>query len=140
MNTSSLSRKLAHSGDSAGAIAEATAQAKKEEAQKLKRANNQEYTTKALFALVRTYGTILARWGGGGNEDIVGRASVKKKSASNNGKSSIKEALGKGDPLAQSLLNAVCFSTPVLQTLWAVIQSDPLAISDLYKVIDEDKT
>ena len=136
VNTSSLSRQLARSGDSADAISEATAQAKKEEAQKLKGSNNQEYTTKALLALVRTYGCILARWGGAGKEDIVDRASTKKKSAD---KSSIKEALGKGDPLAQSLLNVICFSTPVLQTLWAIIQSDPLAISDLYKVIDEDK-
>lgn len=138
VNTSSLSRKLAHSGDNSGAIAEASAQAKKEEAQKLKRANNQEYTTKALFALVRTYGCILARWGGYGKEDIVGRAPAKKKSAEN-GKSSTKEALGKPDPLAQSLLNAICFSTPVVETLWAIIQSDNHTISDLYKVIDEDK-
>ena len=136
MNTSSLSRQLARSGDSADAISEATAQAKKGEAQKLKGSNNQEYTTKALLALVRTYGCILARWGGAGKEDIIDRASTKKKSAD---KSSIKEALGKGDPLAQSLLNVICFSTPVLQTLWAIIQSDPLAISDLYTVIDEDK-
>ena len=138
VNTSSLSRKLAHSGDNSGAIAEASAQARKEEAQKLKRANNQEYTTKALFALIRTYGCILARWGGSGKDDVVGRAPAKKKSAENG--QSTKEALGNPDALAQSLLNAICFSTPVVETLWAIIQSDNHIISDLYKVIDEDKS
>lgn len=140
-NTSSLARKLAHGGNESDvAIAEALAGATTKEAGKSKRSTtNQGYSTKALFALVRTYGCILARWGGSGKDDIVGRATVKKKSAENERQPSTKDALGKADPLAQSLLNAICFSTPLVETLWALIQSDSETISDLYKLIDDDK-
>ena len=141
MNTSSLSRKLAHGGkDSDVAIAEALVGATTKEAGKSKRSTtNQECSTKALFALVRTYGCLWARWGGSGKDDIVGRASVRKKSADNERRPSTKDALGKADPLAQSLLNAICFSTPLVETLWALIQSDSETISDLYNLIDDDK-
>jgi len=58
---------------------------------------------------------------------------------------SIKKATGsesatsKADPCVLSLMNVLCFSTPVLKSLWAIIQSEATVISDLHKTLDVNK-
>uniref|UniRef100_A0A7S1VV74 HECT-type E3 ubiquitin transferase n=1 Tax=Grammatophora oceanica TaxID=210454 RepID=A0A7S1VV74_9STRA len=45
----------------------------------------------------------------------------------------------KPDPCSVSLLNVISFSTSIVQTSWAIIQSDPTVVSELYAIIDETK-
>ena len=137
VNTSSISRQLAHGKDADCSIVIAETLAKKEKAEKRNRGQNQVYTTKALFAC-RTYACVISRWGGNGNDDIVGRAPARSKK--NSTQASYSEAVDKPDPIVQSLLNTLSFSTPVVKTLWALIQSDSDIVSDLYALMNEEKS
>jgi len=141
VNTSTISRQLANgSGSSSGMSAIESSYTKKGQVKEKKDVSNssQQYSTTALFALCRTYGCIIARWGGSGKADIVGRASSSSSSRQSSDVSS-SDATDKADPLVQSLLNVMCFSTPIVKTLWAIIQSDQHVVSDLYALIDENK-
>jgi ubiquitin-protein ligase E3 C len=128
INTSSVSRTLAESGGKGAASSSS--------ALKVSRVS---YTPDLLIALCRVYGIVLARMGGGGKEDIVKRArdvSLAKR----DGKGVKKEmATATTDPCTQTLLNVVCFSTPLIRVLWGLIQSDSGIVSDLYAIIDPNK-
>eukprot|EP00956_Cyclotella_meneghiniana_P027192 scaffold60450_cov51-Cyclotella_meneghiniana.AAC.1 len=82
----------------------------------------------------RTYGTIISRWGGGGQDDLVKRYIPDTKKSSN-GKAST-QAARTPEPNVTALLNVLCFSTPLLNTTWSIVQSNKKVVSDLYAVID----
>jgi hypothetical protein len=135
INTSSVSRKLAESGNKGREALQ------NQETEVVgQRATKESYSPELLIALCHVYGIILARWGGGGREDIIRRGKDSgplMKKDDNGTKQEI--AMAKPDMCAQSLLNVLCFSTPVLRSLWGLIQSDGAVISDLYAVIDPTK-
>jgi ubiquitin-protein ligase E3 C len=130
MNTSSVSRKLAggtHDRSSTSAVLD------KSDGKSSGAFNNREYSSDLLFALCRTFSIILARWGGGGKDDVVRRVS----GSHSNGEKEI--ATSKPEPCVLLLLNVLCFSTPIVKVTWAIIQSDDATVSDLYTIIDSDK-
>jgi ubiquitin-protein ligase E3 C len=43
------------------------------------------------------------------------------------------------EPCVTALLNVMCFSTNFLTSAWAIIQSNPRVVADLYDVIDVKK-
>ena len=94
-----------------------------------------EYSVSLLLALCRVYGTIISRWGGNGQEDLVRRAqpSLDPAKRGKEGASSFAE------PCVTALLNVLCFSTSFVTSSWAIIQSNPRVVSDLYSVIDVSK-
>ena len=94
------------------------------------------YSSELLFSLCRVYATVLARWNGIGHDDIV--AGTRWEDPRNEDRKA--RATSKADPLTHMLLNVLCFSTSVVQTTWALSQSDPDVISDLYSVIDEKRS
>jgi hypothetical protein len=49
------------------------------------------------------------------------------------------QATGTVEPCVTAMLNVLCFSTSLLNTSWAIIQSNPKVVSDLYAVIDVNK-
>lgn len=49
------------------------------------------------------------------------------------------DAAGTLEPCVTALLNVLCFSTPLLNTTWAIIQSNSKVVADLYSVIDVNK-
>jgi hypothetical protein len=99
--------------------------------------NNILELTHFTFDPGRTYGTIISRWGGGGKDDLVKRYLPEpKKSVSINASD---QAAGTLEPCVTALLNVLCFSTSLLSTSWAIIQSNPKVVSDLYDVIDVNK-
>ena len=83
----------------------------------------------------RAYGTIISRWGGGGKEDLVKRVVSNRESA----KEGREYASATLEPCVTSLLNVLCFSTSIVASSWAIIQSNPRVVSDLYAVIDVRK-
>jgi hypothetical protein len=91
------------------------------------------YTPQFFKALCRVYGIVLARWGGGGGNDIVRGASVIG-SRHQGGNHEVATLLP--DPCTQSLLSVLCFSTPFVRFSWAMIQSEgmhPIAESAAVK-------
>ena len=131
INTSSISKKLASSGGNASASVETA---------KLVGARPKVYSTELLFSLVRVYAIVLSRWGGGGKDDIVGRVrdgSVRQRDHQGSPRQEV--ATSSPDPKTQTLLSVICFSTPLLQALWSIIQSDPNIVADVYGIIDPSK-
>jgi ubiquitin-protein ligase E3 C len=129
MDTSSVSRKLAggaHDRSSTSAVLDES------DDKSSGVLNKREYSSDLLFALCRTFSVVLARWGGGGKDDIVRRIS----GSHSNGEREI--ATAKPEPCVLLLLNVLCFSTPILKVTWSIIQSDDATVSDLYKIIDSD--
>lgn len=140
MDTSSMSRKLAHGQgkhDRNVTNAILANDEAKDLASNLNDHTRAAYSADFLFALCRVYATVLARWGGDGRDDIVSKAPSWENPRSSRDSGEKKAwATAKADPLTRMLLNVLCFSTPVIQTTWALSQSDPGVVSDLYSVID----
>jgi len=135
MNTSTMSRKLAGSMQESSATPE-SAQTEKGENFTLKPpATQHEFIRELFLAICRTYSIILARWGGGGHDDIVRRAPSKSKNEKQRGV----VATAKPEACTMSLLNTLCFSTSIVKASWGVIQSDSAIISEVYSIIDADK-
>ena len=132
INTSSVSRTLAESGfkGNNGSKISHTANEKSI-------VSRQSYTPELLIALCRLYGIILARWGGGGKEDLIKRDGPIMKKDDKGAKQEI--ATGTPDPCTQTLLNVLCFSTSFVRASWGLIQSDSVVVSDLYALIDPQK-
>jgi len=78
------------------------------------------YTISLLVALCRSYGIILARWGGGGTFDYI----VTSKSTGENGNKNAIRATNQVQTCAQSLLNTIAFSTHIIRSIWGIIQLD----------------
>mmetsp|Transcript_2993 Transcript_2993/g.3460 ORF Transcript_2993/g.3460 Transcript_2993/m.3460 type:complete len:1148 (+) Transcript_2993:143-3586(+) len=137
MNTSSISRSLAHGKGGYNSITTKTMLDKLSFASSdnTKQSAVSSYNVQFLFALCRSYSVILARWGGGGKEDIVNRVSPSSKRSSGGGG----DASSKPEPCVLSLLNVICFGTNIVPALWSIIQSDPRVYGDLYGVIDSEK-
>lgn len=97
------------------------------------------YSPVFLLALCRVYAIVLARWGGGGRVDIT-KVSQWETPMSNREREDRKaQATATADPLMRMLLNVLCFSTPLVEASWALTQSNPGVISDLYSVIDANR-
>ena len=137
INTSSVSRTLAESGNKKAS--DNSSKKSMDASLKDNHIARQSYKPELLIALVRVYGIILSRWGGGGKEDIVKRVRDGQLMKRDENGANQEVATSKADPCTQALLNVLCFSTPILRTLWGMIQSDPDIISDLYTVIDSSK-
>ena len=90
-----------------------------------------------LSRIGRTYGTIISRWGGAGKDDLVKRYIPDSKKPGY--KKASDESASTMEPSVTALLNVLCFSTSLLNTAWAVIQSNRRVVSDLYDVIDLNK-
>ena len=135
MNTSSLSRQLANGKGSISRVVTSTELSSSEsDSRKTSTSKPQHvYSASFFFALCRAYGTIISRWGGNGKEDLVRRVSSKA------GELEIEAASAKLEPCVTALLNVLCFSTNILSSSWAIIQSNPKVVSDLYCVIDVNK-
>lgn len=78
---------------------------------------------------------MISRWGGGGKEDLVKRV-VSNKDTTKHTRESASQTL---EPCVTALLNVLCFSTSMVTSSWAVIQSNPRVVSDLYALIDVKK-
>eukprot|EP00554_Chaetoceros_debilis_P010606 CAMPEP_0194108264 /NCGR_PEP_ID=MMETSP0150-20130528/8003_1 /TAXON_ID=122233 /ORGANISM="Chaetoceros debilis, Strain MM31A-1" /LENGTH=932 /DNA_ID=CAMNT_0038796929 /DNA_START=1307 /DNA_END=4105 /DNA_ORIENTATION=+ len=90
-----------------------------------------------MFAVTRTYATILSRWGGNGTDaDFVPNTSASGGSGAPNLR---KQATDKIDPSMISLLNALCFSTSFIKVSWALIQTDSSISSDLMQLLDKKR-
>lgn len=87
------------------------------------------YNPALLFALCRMYATVLARWGGGGKEDIISRVEGRKNEI----------ATARPDPCSMALLNVLCFGTDLVKTSWGLIQGDKELASELANYIDRSK-
>lgn len=97
------------------------------------------YSPGFLFALCRVYATALARWGGGGRDDITKGAQWEDPLSFRESEDRKAQATATADPLTRTLLNVLCFSTPVVETSWALTQSHTGIVSDLYSVIDANR-
>ena len=135
MNTSSLSRQLA---DGKGSVSRAITKSvlSSDENDSMKKSKSQskhEYNLSFFFALCRAYGAIISRWGGNGKEDLVRRV------ASRTAEKEVQSASVHVEPCVTALLNVLCFSTDILTSSWAIIQSNSKVVSDLYSIIDVNK-
>ena len=99
----------------------------------------EEYSTNLLYALVRTYAIVLARWGGGGNHDLVKNVRRGDKNAGGSAAATVVQATSSQEACIVSLLSVLCFSTPIVRAAWGMIQSDSAAFSDVYAVIDGER-
>uniref|UniRef100_A0A7S4JH34 Uncharacterized protein n=1 Tax=Odontella aurita TaxID=265563 RepID=A0A7S4JH34_9STRA len=132
LNTSSVARNLARGKEGKSAIVSmlgSQASARKDSTTD----SVKGFSAVLLFSLCRTYGIILARWGGNGNGDIVQGA----------GKCDSEKSRGiattQPDQHVLSLLNVLCFTTNIVPTTWAVIQSNKQVISEVSSCIDPEK-
>ena len=122
-DTSSMSRQFAE-----GKQNDSKTEATKEQLR------HNAYASDLLFALIQTYSILLARWGGGGNDDIVAVASVEQRTS---GKSkSEPRATSTPDAWVKSILNVLCFSTPMVRVTWGIIQSDEAIVHDMHNLIE----
>ena len=136
MNTSSISRQLANGkGSVTNAILTSQVAFGREINDSNAKKPHHEYSVLFLLALCRAYGTILSRWGGNGKEDLVRRA----RRSIDDAKFGKEFASANVEPCVTALLNVLCFSTNVVMTSWAIVQSNPRVVSDLYAVIDVNK-
>jgi hypothetical protein len=124
LNTSAVSRDLAK-----GQMKSVNKVSGAKTDTKSPRAKNIDAHVKFTFALTRTYAIIMSRWGGGGR-DIIGSSKLH---------STNKTHIDKADPLVIPFLNVLCFSTPFIRTAWALIQSNPIIITDLHDLVDAKK-
>lgn len=127
IDASAVSRQLAQ-GERSAAAAETPS--KKTEARVA-------YTKDLLLSLCRVYGIILARWGGGGGEDIIGTSGRLYRKDLSGTRQEI--ATSTPDISTQSLLNTLIFSTSLIRTSWALAQSDQSIMSDVSSIIDPHK-
>eukprot|EP00804_Cyclotella_cryptica_P013242 CCRYP_007021-RA/>CCRYP_007021-RA protein AED:0.07 eAED:0.07 QI:1533/0.88/0.9/1/0.88/0.9/10/126/925 len=143
MNTSSIARQLAHGKGSVNRIV-THALLSSEDNKDEKDVSvttvkpDPDYSVVFLLSLCQTFGTIISRWGGGGKEDLIKRplSNTERSDPSCRG---IEQASGTVEPCVTALLNVLSFSTNTLTTTWAIIQSNPEVVSDLYAVIDINK-
>ena len=133
INTSSSSRKLAAGSKATSSVA-ADGRIPPDPSTKLVPFDPMMY-----FALCRAYGIVLARWGGGGRDDIVGRRITEEALQYKESRDKQYVATLTADPCTVSLLNVLSFSTPIVRTSWAQIQSQAGVINGLYKIIDASK-
>lgn len=84
------------------------------------------YSPDLFLVLCRVYAIVLARWGGMGGKDIVSRKEID-------------TALLKADVSSQSVLNVLCFSTPILQACWAMMQSEKTMVDCIDKLVHQNK-
>jgi ubiquitin-protein ligase E3 C len=136
VNTSSVSRKLAH-GD--GGATKAVS-ARKQQTPGMSD-NRDRYSPELLVALCRAYGTILARWGGGGKDDIVCRVGADDSTSGQRKKQDFQtdQATAMPDPCTLTLLNVLCFATPIVKTAWGIIQSDSKVAGDVNYLVSEGR-
>jgi len=95
------------------------------------------YTPAMLKALCRVYGIVLARWGGRGGTNVVRNSGPLLRKDAKGAKQEI--ATTSADPCTQTLLNNFIFSTSIIETSWALIQSDPQVVAQIYSIIDPSK-
>ena len=137
MNTSSISRQLANGkGPVNRAVTNAVIASEElnKTASELKHsAPRRDYNISLFFALCRVYCSILSRWGGYGKHDLVNRPLNLPE------KKDKEHASATTEKCVTALLNVLCFSTSLLETAWAVVQSNPRVAGDLYAVIDVRK-
>lgn len=155
VNTSSVSRQLAHGGGKniTSLTSAVITGREQQEKPKVQQQQNALYNTDLLVALCRVYGIILSRWGGGGTRDITKTAEQQQKqqqqeqqqqkgSVGGGNKPSsqrlVEKASSVQEPCTRSLLNVLCFSTDIVRTLWGVLQSNSKFISDLKAVAPDD--
>lgn len=141
MNTSSISRQLANGkGPVNRSMTNAVISSKSTSGMEIKDSSEKkphhEYSVLFLLALCRAYGAIISRWGGNGKEDLVRRAQQSLDIAK---KSRKEHASANMEPCVTALLNVLCFSTSFVTSSWAIVQSNPRVVSDLYAVIDVNK-
>lgn len=140
LNTSSVSRHLARGSKGKSPTSMMLTSGENPEKGEPPSRSNKKFSIAFFFSLCRAYGTILARWGGGGKDDIVqGTVAASNSSGKIDPENTSGEATGKPDPHVLALLNVLCFATSIVKTTWAVIQSDKKVISDLYSCIDAEK-
>ncbi|KAL3776550.1 hypothetical protein ACHAW5_008712 [Stephanodiscus triporus] len=135
MNTSSISRQLANGKGSVSNVISSHGALGGETNDTNTKKPHHEYSVLFLLALCRAYGTIISRWGGNGKEDLVRRA----RRSIDNAKSGKEFASANVEPCVTALLNVLCFSTSIVTSSWAIVQSNPRVVSDLYAVIDLNK-
>lgn len=139
MNTSSISRKLAHGKGPHDRNVINAILANNEIAESKPAPARAKYSPEFLFALCRAYGTILARWGGGGRDDIVKHTSSEDPLRFKETEDKRSEATPKAESCSLALLNVLCFSTSMVRTTWALTQSHEETIADLYSLIDNER-
>lgn len=133
MNTSAISRQLANGNRSVTNTMVPALETLRRDVDTKK--PQHEYSVLFLLALCRTYGTIIARWGGSGRDDLVRRD----RSSIDSAQSGMENASLNLEPCVTALLNVLCFSTNIVVSSWAIVQSNPRVVSDLYTVIDVKK-
>lgn len=133
MNTSAMSKKLANGSDK-HIITEPETPISS--ASSFKRAH---FDPAMYFAICRAYGIVLARWGGGGRDDIVGRRTSEDALRYKESQNRKAIATLAADPCTISLRNVLSFSTSIVRTTWAQIQSNADIVRSLYSIIDESK-
>lgn len=129
METSAVSKKLA-SGAKDGSVKKAIEASKARPVVENRAKIASPYDPALLFALCRTYAVVLARWGGGGKEDIVARTEGRRNEI----------ATSRPDPCAMAILNVLCFGTDIVRTSWGLIQGDRAIAADVSSVIEKTKT
>eukprot|EP00980_Cylindrotheca_fusiformis_P001483 scaffold345_cov134-Cylindrotheca_fusiformis.AAC.94 len=144
-NSSSWARKVSSgvskmlSSDSNGTKATGSTKKAKNDAQQSNASSSEEinsrtsYSPNLFLVLSRLFGIVLARWGGFGGEDIVRRV------VNNPTKMTKRHALRTADVCSQSLLNVLCFSTPVTQATWGLIQANKALLSSTNAVANATK-
>ena len=144
MNTSSIARQLANGkGPINRAVTNPVLTSQSSDSSDKERKDSKvkakqpvhEYSVLFLLSLCRAYGTIISRWGGNGKDDLVGRA----QRSLDNAKTGKEYATAKAELCVTTLLSVLCFSTSFVTSSWAIIQSNPRVVSDLYQVIDVKK-
>ena len=124
MNTTSLSHKLATGTNTTNdpTIRAAMLEKKKSPSKTTSHDSSSVVWTVEYFgAICQTYATILSRCSGA---DIT---NLKMNNTTTT------------NPAIMQLFNVLCFSTKIIEVSWALIQSDPKIISDLYTVLDTSK-
>jgi ubiquitin-protein ligase E3 C len=128
-NTSSISRKLA-SGSDKPVVSISVEDTK---------STNRQFDSAMYFSLCRAYGIVLARWGGGGRDDIIGNVTAEEALRYKDSEDKKGIATLTADPATISLLNILCFSTTVVRTSWAQTQSNRDIVRALHAVVDDSK-
>ena len=131
VNTSSISKELAHGNKSKILFKDVftpDAKGKKTLDSKIQK----RYTSSFLYSLCRAFATILSRWGGGGDYDIVNQRSL----SNDSNKSPI--ATTKREPSVLGILNVLCFSTSIIETTWGMLQSNDAMKNGLKAFSDPD--
>jgi hypothetical protein len=80
---------------------------------------------------------VLARWGGGGHEDIVRKKGWGGSSSDTGG--DIVVATKTPETCTLSLLNVLGFSTQLIKASWALIQSNKTMLLDVESLVDADR-